>query len=786
MARRKKTARKVNPAGGRVTSLDPTSTIVLAGQNPSAGIETGKGQDWFGPLNPTQPVAPPEVAGRQLDYPSGYNLNLYPRAYEAIGFHELRGLAEAYDLVRLLIETRKDQMQQLAWSIKPIPLANGKRPSDDKFTTKINEIKTFFRRPDRVHNWSAWLRMLLEDLLVIDAATLYRQRARNGSLYALLPIDGATIKRVIDDCGRTPVAPAPAYQQVLKGMPAVDYTAQDLIYAPRNVRTNRVYGYSPVEQIVMTVNIALRKQITTLQYFTEGNIPDALIGVPDTWNPDQISQFQTWFDSLMLGNTASRRHATFVPGGMTPTFTRDPELKSAIDEWLARVCCFCFSISPQPFVAQMNRATASTAHDQSISEGLIPLQNWVKELVDDIIANDFDAPELEFTWVDDREVDPNVSSQIRERDVKAGIISVNEARDDLGLEPVDGGEEPMVLTSVGYVKLDANEIDPNEVGPAVLANPAAPQLDENGKPVKPANDGKQPVAQESTKAGPKEEAGKFAGAPFVKTAAGHVTPIRNTRPAVIRATRKLAKKLAPLLKAQGKQIAHQLADHLGLAVKMSPPADDGRLKTVLDAIDFSTWTALIDPTEEALAEIGQDAGHKALVQVGIKDQGITDQVHQEALDYAEDRAAELVGKKYVDGLLVDNPNAEWTITESTRDMLRTATELAVSEGWSADKFAEAIETNAAFSPERAATIARTELAYANSRGAMEGYRASGVVEKKVWLFGEEACDECQGNAAVGAIGLDEDFPSGDDAPPAHPNCVCDVAAITSKDDDNED
>ena len=43
-----------------------------------------------------------------------------------------------------------------------------------------------------------------------------------------------------------------------------------------------------------------------------------------------------------------------------------------------------------------------------------------------------------------------------------------------------------------------------------------------------------------------------------------------------------------------------------------------------------------------------------------------------------------------------------------------------------------------------------------------------------------------GSTAAGAIGLDEDFPSGDDAPPAHPNCVCDVAAITSKDDDNED
>ncbi|MGB6535071.1 MAG: hypothetical protein WBF58_03820, partial [Xanthobacteraceae bacterium] len=41
----------------------------------------------------------------------------------------------------------------------------------------------------------------LEDMFVIDAATLYCQRTRSGQLCALAQIDGATIKRVIDDWG---------------------------------------------------------------------------------------------------------------------------------------------------------------------------------------------------------------------------------------------------------------------------------------------------------------------------------------------------------------------------------------------------------------------------------------------------------------------------------------------------------------------------------------------------------------------------------------------------------
>jgi hypothetical protein len=74
----------------------------------SGGIARGTGADWFGPLNPLSPIAPPDVAGRRFDFPPGFNLVTRPRAYEPIGFAELRGFADAYDIIRLVIETRKD------------------------------------------------------------------------------------------------------------------------------------------------------------------------------------------------------------------------------------------------------------------------------------------------------------------------------------------------------------------------------------------------------------------------------------------------------------------------------------------------------------------------------------------------------------------------------------------------------------------------------------------------------------------------------------------------------
>ncbi|GGF22719.1 hypothetical protein GCM10011611_30980 [Aliidongia dinghuensis] len=235
---------------------------------------------WFGPATPLTPEAPASVAGRQFDYPVGFNLRLQPRQDEGASFAELRGLADAYDLVRLVIETRKDQVEALDWTVRARSGSSG--------DPRVAVATELLRSPDREHGWGTWLRLLLEDLFVLDAPTLYVRRTASGALWGLDVIDGATIKRLLSPDGRTPRPPDPAYQQVLKGVPAVDYAADELLYAPRNPRPHRVYGYSPVEQILMTVNIGLRRQVSQLHYFTEGNTPEALIGVPEAWTPEQI------------------------------------------------------------------------------------------------------------------------------------------------------------------------------------------------------------------------------------------------------------------------------------------------------------------------------------------------------------------------------------------------------------------------------------------------------------------------------------------------------------------
>ncbi|HYL48661.1 MAG TPA: hypothetical protein VET84_04780, partial [Stellaceae bacterium] len=171
-----------------MTDTQPTATPIAEGIVARAAralgyVVSGDAGTWFGPLAPMPPQAPADVAGRAFDFPSGYNLVTRPRAYEGTSFAELRALADSYDLVRLIIETRKDQIERLSWSVRARDRAAGA-----KSDPRIAAISTLFACPDGVHPWATWLRLVLEDLLVIDAPALYLRRTRDGKLCALEPL----------------------------------------------------------------------------------------------------------------------------------------------------------------------------------------------------------------------------------------------------------------------------------------------------------------------------------------------------------------------------------------------------------------------------------------------------------------------------------------------------------------------------------------------------------------------------------------------------------------------
>ncbi|MBV9858744.1 MAG: phage portal protein [Alphaproteobacteria bacterium] len=390
----------------------------------------------FSPGYPLVPMEPERL--RTWDYPVGFNTVYTPRSSEGVSFTELRSLADGHDITRLAIETRKDQIEKLDWVIKP---RDGKRPGPE-LSARMAAVAEFWRKPDRERPFATWLRAALEDLLVLDAPAFELRRNRGGAVVGLDVVDGATIQVLIDETGRRPTPPAPAYEQAIHGRPWKLLTCDELLYLPRNPRSSRAYGFGPVEQIVMTVNIALRRQLMQLQHFTEGNVPPGLVNAPDGWNVEQIRQFQEWFDSVLAGNTGSRTRLVWGPPGARYQAFKEAPYKDDFDEWLARIVCYAFSLPPTAFTRQVNRATAETAQEAALQEGLAPLAAWVKRLADHVIQDRLGHADLEFAWSDARPTDAAEQASILDIYVKDGIYTIDEARDLLGLTPLGPLPEP--------------------------------------------------------------------------------------------------------------------------------------------------------------------------------------------------------------------------------------------------------------------------------------------------------------------------------------------------------
>ncbi len=713
--------------GGIETKIEP-SLIARA----VAGMKyvfTGQA-DWFGPGQPLTPSAPEVIAGRQYDLPISVN-TVNSTKIDGISFQQLRNFADTCDLVRLLIETRKDQVCGLSWVIKskggdkqPARKLGKAKPKSDK---RIDDLTAFFLKPDKDHCWSDWLRLVLEDMFVLDAPCLYVQRTNGGAMYALRPVDGATIKRIIDTHGWTPMPPDPAYQQILKGTVALDYTTDEMIYRPRNPRTHRIYGLGHVEQIIVTAKLLLSRQASNIEYYETGNLPEGWVTAAEGWTPQQLKEYQDILDAQLSGNLAERRKARAAPYGSTWTAVKEPALKNDYDEWLARIACFAFSYPPTPFIKQMNRSTSDNAKESADEEGVQPITRWVKELIDDIIQTRMGFTDLEFGFEDKEAQDPLERAQIDQIYVNAGVLLKDEVREEMGLDPLPEPveSEPEMPTTE---QVAGQQAQAGAGAGAAAANPAP----------KPA------AAQKVAKMAPPDGT--------------HTRAETTTETA---AETKLADEIAAAFELTSEQVVEQVA------------SAESRGNVVLDAqalADQVHLTAIAEAEKELLASIetqAQTGAQAAFTELSIGDADLTSLVNTRAVDWAKRRAADLIKTDGTGGELID----------ATRNLIRSTIEQASQEGWSARELANALQDSYAFSRDRATTIARTELMMAYSNGAMQGYIASGVVKGKKWILDPDPCPVCIANAAQGEIPLLQAFQGGVMTSPQHPRCRCTVAPI---------
>lgn len=771
-----------NQRQGILADTKPSRYNELAGPPPPAVIADIDPANWYSPFQPIAPFGPPGVRyPRTFDYRTGINLDYAPAIFQK--FEQLQVMSRSWGLLRSVIETRKDQLMRLPWAFQ----VRGAPKKQSKWVDKLTE---FFRKPDGKTRYQRWKRLYLEDLFVIDAPTIYKWKAVDGTPLALQVLNGATIKPLIDDVGRIPDYPSPAYQQIIKGLPMTNFDETELMYAPmRPTPQLPIFGYSPCEQVMVEILVGIRRLIYQTEFWQAGSMPELIITVPDGWTPQQTAMFQAHFDALMSGNTQYKSQVRFVPGGMKPFDIKNANgeaLKADVDVWWARLICFTFSISCTPFVETNNRATAETAQETAEEEGLLPLMSWDKdEIMDPLVQEDFGYDEIEFNYLPNPEVDQDKQATRLTALVKEGIITRNEGREDLGRDPIDGGDELTMDTLNGPVPIKET-VEANRQMALNKPNELDNQQESHDQQIASA---KAQAKQPKPRPGKSKGVGKAAAIPFGKAIEAEQPRADSEQLAAYR--KKLEDAAAAMLEEVAPQIAEQVAEIVAESVaEGETPDPEAVAETVAERLDLSGFESVVDKAEEVLTDAGADAGGdiaaKVRLQVGDDYGQLVNQVFDEALDYARERSAEMVGMtRTTSGDLITNPNAEMAITDTTRARIKELVVQALEPGeegfdlkGALEDLKDAITDSPLFNRTRAALIAQAEVGMASGNGsliALEALALKGFKISKKWSTShdERVClEDCMPNELVGWISLNSIFPSGDMAPLAHPRCRC--------------
>ncbi len=725
------------------------------------GVDTGS---WFGPLQPVRPVAPAGTEPRGWQFMPGQNLNFTPRTNLNLTATDLRE-ASTYDMVRVIIENVKDQICRTPINVrlKRLPGETGKDYGQRKPDLKIiADLTALIENPNPSENRSEFMRRVLDDMLVIDAPSVLMRTNAGGKLQELRSVDGATITRYIDANGYTPMAPSPAYAQLWYGIPMVDLTTDQLLYCPRNVPTYRLYGMSPVEQAIHWIMVGTKRLESQLQFYTSGTIPDAIQIVPPGVPPTKIAEAQGWMVSDLAG-ILSKKHQLryiqgFAPDGKDQVlFPKDAALADPFDDLVIRCLCFAFGTSPQRLMRMMNRASAEQNDTGAEKEGLDPFKDWaIGSLWNKLIQQKLAQPGYEAFFEEDIETNPVKQAEIDKIRQSVGQVSVNEVRENAGLptSTLPEADMLMVITATGPVPLSAEE-DVKRTAAKTAAMPKTQPFGGGGGPQSPEP---KPAEKKTLKIGK----------------AGAITiDVTRLTPESIAARTSIHHALN---KCFAKQTTKALA-----AVRKMVKADDSPdqvANAIYDAV-AAEYSSIVDTVAADLQSSGVSGVHHGALQVQLTDTDSIAAANTVASDYAKNRSAELVGmRRAADGRLVPNPNAEWAISDTTRQEIRSMVSTAFDSETPLSTLVERIKTAGAFSDARAQMIAKTEVQNAQSGGNYQAWKVSGVVTKTKWFLSADHTIECvcEDNEDQ-IVDFGTPFSSGDFFPPAHPRCECTVAAV---------
>lgn len=334
-------------------------------------------------------------------------------------------------------------------------------------------------------DFSSLMSKLTRDSLTMDAAPIETEfkRDRKLGMDGIYAVDGATI-RLCTEMGYRGDDEICALQ-VVQGQVRTTYTFDDLIYVPRNPRTDVSvggYGLSEVELLVSVVTNLLNAMTYNGKYFDSNSIPKGLLHLSGQYSENDLAAFKRYWNAMVKGVNNAWTLPVMV--------SKDQESKASFEKFgvdvdemmfakwmtfLTSIACAIFGIDPaeinfESFSTKNSSLSGSDTEERLTSshdDGLVPLLRYFENVFSDFIVADFsDKYVFRFTGLDEED-----EKQKFEEDKL--ILRVNEMRAARGYDAVDDawGEAPLNPSLLGAWQAE------QQAGQEDFGTPGAPDGD---------------------------------------------------------------------------------------------------------------------------------------------------------------------------------------------------------------------------------------------------------------------------------------------------------------------
>lgn len=335
-------------------------------------------------------------------------------------------------------------------------------------------------------NFSNFMSKIVRDSLVLDSAPIETEfkRDRSLGLDGFYAVDGATI-RLCNEEGYRGDDEIFALQ-VVQGNLRAAYTYDDLIYVPRNPRTDVLaggYGMSETELLAKVVTGFLNAMTYNLKYFDSNAIPKGLLHLSGDYSNDDISSFKRYWNSMVRGINNAWTLPVMV--------SKNQESKASFEnfgvdvneimfaKWmtfLTSIICAIYGIAPdeinfESFTAGTSSLSGSDTEEKLINskdKGLRPLLSHFEDLFSDYIVSEF-SDKYVFRWSG---LDEKDEKQLW--DEEKTLLTVNEARASRNWDEIkeDWGNAPLNQTLMQVYMADKQQ--------DAMAQPGMPGQGGNG------------------------------------------------------------------------------------------------------------------------------------------------------------------------------------------------------------------------------------------------------------------------------------------------------------------